>query len=93
MEMNMVNLLVRNASVVLQDIVPIAELAVNVEVQSNGDALGNGQDLGEVLVGDVVKLGTVVLGDNECMSGGSGSNVHESEGFSGLKELQGGDLA
>lgn len=54
--------LVRDAAVVLQDVVVLA-------ADGAGDARGNGQDLGQLVVGDVVQLGAVVLGDDELFCG------------------------
>lgn len=57
-EMDMIDLLVRNASIVLQDVVVLDALR-------DGDFLGHGQHLGELVVRDVVQLGAVVFGDDE----------------------------
>jgi hypothetical protein len=54
----MVNLLVRNPSVVLQDVVVLDALR-------NRNTLRHGQDLGKLVIGDVVELRAVVLGDDE----------------------------
>lgn len=56
--------LVRDAAVVLQDVVVLA-------ADGAGDARGNGQDLGQLVVGDVVQLGAVVLGDDELFFAGT----------------------
>lgn len=93
MEMDMVDFLVRNAAIVLKHVVAIALFAVNVEVERNGNAFGNGQDLAEMLVGDVVELGAMVLGNDEGVAGRCGSNVHESKGLGGLKKLEGRNIA
>lgn len=53
-----VDQLVRDAAVVLQDVVVLA-------ADGLGDLLGDGQNLGQLVVGDVVQLGAVVFGDDE----------------------------
>jgi hypothetical protein len=58
MSTHMVNLLVRNPSVVLQDVVVLDALR-------NRDPLRHGQDLGKLVIGDVVELRAVVLGNDE----------------------------
>lgn len=57
-ETYVVDHLVRDAAVVLQDVVVLA-------ADGLGDLLGDGQDLGQLVVGDVVQLGAVVFGDDE----------------------------
>lgn len=52
--------LMRDAPVVLEDVVVLA-------ADGLGDLLGDGQDLGELVVGDVVELGAVEFGDDELL--------------------------
>jgi hypothetical protein len=54
----MVDLLVGNPAVVLQDVEVFC-------ADGRGDLLGDGQQLGEAVVGDVCELLAVVLGDDE----------------------------
>ena len=58
MKVHMINLLVRNAPVILQHVVV-------VEVLRNCDFLGDVQHFEELVVGDVVELCAVVFGDDE----------------------------
>jgi hypothetical protein len=58
MPTHMVNLLVRNPSIVLQDVVVLDALR-------NRNPLRHGQDLGKLVIGDVVELRAVVLGNDE----------------------------
>jgi hypothetical protein len=60
----MVDLLVGNPAVVLQD---VKVLCAN----SRGNLLGDGQQLGQGVVGDVCELLAVVLGDDELDDGKS----------------------
>lgn len=53
-----VNDLVRDAAVVLQDVVVLAPDGLR-------DLLGDGQDFVQLVVGNVMQLGAVVLGDDE----------------------------
>lgn len=57
-EMHVVDDLVRDAAVVLQDVVV-------GEVLRDGDFLGDGQQLRELVVGNVVQFCAVVFGDDE----------------------------
>lgn len=57
-EVNMVDNLVSNASVVLQDVVVFS-------VHRLSDFLCDGQDLSELIVGDVVEFCAVVFGNDE----------------------------
>lgn len=66
--MNVVDHLVRHAAVVLQDVVLVC-------ARCDGDLLGHGKQLGQVLVWHIVQLGTVVLGDHQRMALRDGSNV------------------
>ena len=54
----MVDLLVGDPAVVLQDVKVFC-------ADGRGDLLGDGQQLGEAVVGDVCELLAVVLGDDE----------------------------
>jgi hypothetical protein len=54
----MVHLLVRNPTIVLQDIVVLYALR-------DGDLLRHGEHFRELLVGDVVQLRAVVFGNDE----------------------------
>jgi hypothetical protein len=54
----MVDLLVRDPSIVLQNVVVLDALR-------NRNTLRHRQDLGELVIGDVVELRAVVLGDDE----------------------------
>jgi hypothetical protein len=54
----MVYHLMRNPSIILQDIVILQSLR-------NGDLLRDGEHLGQLVVGDVVQLCAVVFGDHE----------------------------
>ena len=56
--MHVVDLLVRQPSVVLQDVVVFG-------VGREGDFLEDGQNVEEGVVGDVSQLGTVMFGDDE----------------------------
>lgn len=58
MEMHMIDLLVRQPAVVLQHVVVLDAL-------SNGDLLCDLENLGQLVVGDVVQFGAVVLGNDE----------------------------
>lgn len=57
----MIDELMRNAAVVLKHIVILAADGLR-------NLLGDGQDLGEGVVGDIVQLGSVVLGDDKLGS-------------------------
>ena len=61
---DMVDLLVSNPAVVLQD---VEVLCAN----GRGNLLGDGQQLGQRVVGDVCELLAVVLGDDELDDGKS----------------------
>jgi hypothetical protein len=58
MEMHMVHNLMRNPSIILQDIVVLHSLR-------DGNPLRDGQHFGKLVVGDFVQLCTVELGDDE----------------------------
>lgn len=58
MKMHMVYNLMRDPSIILQDIVVLHSLR-------NGNPLRNGEHFGELVVGDVVQLCAVELGDDE----------------------------
>ena len=60
----MIDLLVGNPAVVLQDVEILC-------ADGRGNLLGDGQQLGEAVVGDVCELLAVVLGDDELDDGGS----------------------
>ena len=66
--MDVVDHLVRHAAVVLQDVVLLC-------ARSDGDLLGDGKQLGQVLIRNIVQLGTVVLGDHKRMAFRDRSNV------------------
>lgn len=59
--MNVINLLMRQPTVVLQDIVVLG-------TRCFGNALRNGEDLGETVVRDVCQLCTVVFGDDKLQA-------------------------
>ena len=61
---DMVDLLVGNPAVVLQDVEILC-------ADGRGNLLGDGQQLGEAVVGDVCELLAVVLGDDELDDGES----------------------
>ena len=87
--MNMVNLLMSNAAIVLQNVVAIALLSalVVVKVERNSNALGDGKDLSQVLVRDVMELGTVVLRNDQGMTRRSRANIHKRQSFGSFKNL------
>ena len=58
MEMHMIDLLMRQPSIILQYIVILHALR-------DGNFLGNGQDFSELVIGDVVEFSAVVFGDDE----------------------------
>ena len=58
----MIDLLVGNPAVVLQDVEILC-------ADGRGNLLGDGQQLGEAIVGDVCELLAVVLGDDELDDG------------------------
>jgi len=60
----MIDLLVGNPAVVLQDVEILC-------ADGRGNLLGDGQQLGEAIVGDVCELLAVVLGDDELDDGES----------------------
>ena len=60
----MIDLLVGNPAVVLQDVEILC-------ADGRGNLLGDGQQLGEGVVGDVCELLAVVLGDDELDDGES----------------------
>ena len=60
----MIDLLVGNPAVVLQDVEILC-------ADGRGNLLGDGQQLGEAVVGDVCELLPVVLGDDELDDGES----------------------
>ena len=60
----MIDLLVGNPAVVLQDVEILC-------ADGRGNLLGDGQQLGETVVGDVCELLAVVLGDDELDDGES----------------------
>ena len=62
--MDMIDLLVGNPAVVLQDVEILC-------ADGRGNLLGDGQQLGEAIVGDVCELLAVVLGDDELDDGES----------------------
>lgn len=62
--MDMIDLLVGNPAVVLQDVEILC-------ADGRGNLLGDGQQLGEAVVGDVCELLAVVLGDDELDDGES----------------------
>lgn len=66
--MHVVNHLVCHAAVVLQDVVLFS-------AGSDSDLLGDGEQLRQMLIWDVVKLGTVVLGNDKSMALRDGSDV------------------
>lgn len=57
-EMHMIDLLMRDTTVVLQNIVVFDALR-------NGDLLGHGQHFGQLVVGNVMELRAVVFGDDQ----------------------------
>ena len=65
---NVVDELVGEPSVVLEDIVLLC-------AGGDGDLFSDGEQFVQVLVGDIVQLGAVELGDDECVSLGDGANV------------------
>jgi hypothetical protein len=58
MDMDVVDLLVRETAVVLQDVVLLGSGGA-------GDLGGDGKEVGEAVVGDVGQSATVMLGDDE----------------------------
>jgi hypothetical protein len=60
MEMHVINNLMRNATIVLQDVVVL-------DVLRNGDFLCYSEDLRELVVGNVVEFCAVVLRDDELV--------------------------
>ena len=60
----MIDLLVGNPAVVLQDVEILC-------ADGRGNLLGDGQQLGDAIVGDVCELLAVVLGDDELDDGES----------------------
>lgn len=58
MEMHMIHFLMSKPAIVLQYIVVVQPLC-------DGNLLGHGEELGELVVGDVVELCAVVFGDDE----------------------------
>lgn len=90
----MVNLLVGNSSVVLQDIVAFAlRGVVLVELQDVGQFLDHWEQVGQVLVRNVVQLGTMVLRNDKTVGLGSRLDVQERVGVLGLQQLERGNLA
>lgn len=65
---NVVDHLVSHAAVVLQDVILLG-------TSCDGNLLGDGEQLGQVLVWDVVQLSAMVLGDDEGMAFRDGSDV------------------
>lgn len=86
MKMHMINLLMSGPSIILQDIIIRS-------AGSDGESLEDGKDFGKGVVGDVVEFCAVVFGDHEGVAGGEGVDVEEGEGFFGLEEFEGGDVA
>lgn len=56
--MHMIHLLMRNAPIVLQDVVVLDTLC-------DGDFLRHGQHFRELVVGDIMQFGAVVFGDDQ----------------------------
>lgn len=83
---NVVNHLVSHTAIVLQDVVLLC-------ASSNCDLLGNGKQLGQVLIWDIVQLGAVVLGDHKRMTLRDGTNVEESVRLVRVVQLERWDLA
>jgi len=86
-EVDMGHDLVGDGSVVLQNIVPVAVKAGNVELRRHGNLLGEREQVGEVLVRDVVQLLAVVLRDHQRVAPGSGANVEKSVRLRRLGQL------
>jgi hypothetical protein len=86
MHMHMIHHLMRNPSIILQDVIILCPLG-------SGYLRCYGEEFGEVVVRDVGQFGAVVLGDHEGVAGGEGVDVEEGEGFLRLDELHGGDFS
>lgn len=68
MEVNMIDHLMSHAAVVLQNIVLLG-------ARGDRNLLSNREELGQVLIGNVVKLGAVVLGNHKSMTLRDGANI------------------
>lgn len=87
--MYVVHLLVGNSAVVLQNVVALAFRGiVFIEFQDFGQLLDHWQQLGKILIGDIVQLGAVVFGNNKTVSLSSGLNVQEGVSVLCLKQLE-----
>lgn len=82
---HVVHHLVRQAAVVLEHIVLLRTSGL-------GHLLGERQDVREVLVGQLVHLGRMVLGDHEAVALRGGANVEERIALVRLAELHRRDL-
>lgn len=69
--------LVSDPAVVLEDVVVLC-------AGSDRDLLGHWEKFGQVLVWNVVELGTVVLGDDQCVPFRNGTNVCMIHAFEGI---------
>ena len=85
MEVDMVDLLVRNATVVLEDIVVLGP-------DSKRNLLCYWQNLGQRLIWDIVELLAVVLWDDEGVAAGQWLDVEEGVDVWRVVELEGRDV-
>lgn len=77
-EMDMIDFLVRNTTVVLKNIVVYSARCID-------NLLQNREHLAQLVIRDVGELRTVVLGNDESMTLGQGTNVEEGECLFALK--------
>lgn len=90
--MDVRNDLVRNGTVVLENVVTIALETSDVELGRNGDLLGQRKQVVEVLVGDVVELLAMVLRNHQGVALGGGSNIEERIRLGSLCQFLAWDL-
>lgn len=93
MEVNMINFLVGNSSVVLQHVVAFAlGGVVLIEIQHLGQFLHHRQQIREIVVGNVVQLCAMSLWDNKAVGISGRLDVQKREGVLCLEELERGDF-
>lgn len=76
----MIDLLVRNSSIVLQHVVVL-------QILRDGDLFRDAEDLGELRVGDVVQFGAVVFGDYELQGVSGVARKLEEKGCVGRGDV------
>jgi len=86
MKMYVINLLMRNATIILQHIIILCASSLDQFLQ-------NRQDLGQLIIWYISQFFTVEFGDHEGVAFGEGIDVEEGEDGGGFVELEGGDVS